>query len=149
MSIPRRISRPTCTKFDANRCTRLTASQDFWMFDPYPPPPTCPPCASRGNLFGVYPFPDGSADVCQIWCPSRFTASPDFWICDPLLPSLPSTPLSSPPHPSPSLPPLPSLPSPSLPPLPSPPLPSPPNKFIVLSSLSKALVYNYRLDNKA
>ena len=25
---------------------------------------------SRGNLFGVYIFPDGSADVCQSWCQS-------------------------------------------------------------------------------
>ena len=29
-----------------------------------------PPCVSRGNLFGVYLFPDGSADVCHIWCQS-------------------------------------------------------------------------------
>ena len=29
-----------------------------------------PPCVSRGNLFGVYLFPDGSADVCDIWCQS-------------------------------------------------------------------------------
>ena len=35
-----------------------------------PKPPQVPPCVSRGNLFGVYPFPDGSADVCQIWCQS-------------------------------------------------------------------------------
>ena len=29
-----------------------------------------PPCVSRGNLFGIYPFPDESAHVCQIWCQS-------------------------------------------------------------------------------
>ena len=29
-----------------------------------------PSCVSRSNLFGVYPFPGGSADVCQIWCQS-------------------------------------------------------------------------------
>ena len=27
-------------------------------------------CVSKGNLFGVYPFPDESAHVCQIWCQS-------------------------------------------------------------------------------
>ena len=32
--------------------------------------PKCPPCVSTGNLFGVYPFPDESAHVCQIWCQS-------------------------------------------------------------------------------
>ena len=32
--------------------------------------PKCPPCVSKGNLFGVYPFPDESAHVCQIWCHS-------------------------------------------------------------------------------
>ena len=37
---------------------------------PLNPPPQVPPCVSRGNLFDVYPFPDGSADVCQIWCQS-------------------------------------------------------------------------------
>ena len=35
-----------------------------------PKTPQVPRCVSRGNLFGVYPFPDGSADVCQIWCQS-------------------------------------------------------------------------------
>ena len=32
---------PTCTKCGANRCRRLTASQDFWICDPLPPPPQC------------------------------------------------------------------------------------------------------------
>ena len=113
-------NRQTCTKCRANRSSRLTASQDFWMCDPLNPPPRNVPCdiegrlvcpfpnefadvnqswcqsvqpfdsfprrlncwpsktpkcpppprVSRGNLFGVYPFPDGSADVCQIWCKS-------------------------------------------------------------------------------
>ena len=35
-----------------------------------PKTPKCPPCVSRGNLFGVYPFPNEFADVCQIWCQS-------------------------------------------------------------------------------
>ena len=37
---------------------------------PLNPPPKCPPCVSRGNLFGVYPFPYECAHVCQIWCQS-------------------------------------------------------------------------------
>ena len=28
---------PMCTQFGANRCNRLTASQDFWICDPLPP----------------------------------------------------------------------------------------------------------------
>ena len=32
-----------------------------------PKTPQVPPCVSRGNLFGVYPFPSESAHVCQIW----------------------------------------------------------------------------------
>ena len=54
-------------------------------------------------------------------------------------PPLPSPPLPAPPLPSP---PLPSPPHPLSPTLPSPPSP-PSNKFIVLSSLSKALVSYY------
>ena len=34
---------PTCTKFGANRSSRLTASPDFWICDTLPPPPPkCP-----------------------------------------------------------------------------------------------------------
>ena len=70
----------TCTKVGANWSSRLTASPDFWMFDPLKPP-----SVSNGNLFGVYPFPDESAHVSQIWCQlgHRLTASTYFWICDP------------------------------------------------------------------
>ena len=110
-----------CTKFGANRSSRLTASRDFlnvwppnpplprhapwgiegWLvfslcpfpdesadvnqswcqsvqpFDSFPcllniwphnPPPHVPSCVSQGNLFGIYPFPDESAHVYQIWC---------------------------------------------------------------------------------
>ena len=111
----------TCTKFGANRSSRLTASQYFWMCDPLTPPPRhalwgiegwlvfsldahsqmnpqtwtkvganrsrcltaspdlnvwppktpqVHPCVSQGNLLGVYPFPDESAHVYQIWCQS-------------------------------------------------------------------------------
>ena len=35
------------------------------MFDPLKLP-----SAPKGNLFGVYPFPDEYAHVCQIWCQS-------------------------------------------------------------------------------
>ena len=59
----------TWTKVGANRSSRLTASPDL-NFYPLTPPPQCPPCVSRGNLFGVYPFPDKSAHLCQIWCQS-------------------------------------------------------------------------------
>ena len=45
---------------------------NVWLLQP---PSAPPPCVSRGNLFGVYPFPDGSADVCQIWGQS-FDSSP-------------------------------------------------------------------------
>ena len=55
----------TWTKVGANR----TASPDFWIVDPLNPP-NCPPCVSRGNLFGVYQFPYEFARVCQIWCQS-------------------------------------------------------------------------------
>ena len=51
------INPQTWTKVGANRSSSLTASQDFWMFDPLKPP-SAPPCVSKGNLFGVYPFPD-------------------------------------------------------------------------------------------
>ena len=49
-----------------------------------PTPPQVPPFVTRGNLFGVYPFTDGYADVCQIWCQSvqPFDSFPDFTICD-------------------------------------------------------------------
>ena len=113
----------TCTKFGANQHSRLTASPDFWICDPLPPPPPnapwgiegwlvfslcpfpyesadvnqswgqsnsfpillncwppkprapppppkCPPCVSKGNLFGVYPFPYEFAHMCLIWCQS-------------------------------------------------------------------------------
>ena len=59
----------TWTKVGANRSSRLTASADFWMFDPLKPLQV-PPCVSHGNLFGVYPFPDESAHVYQMWCQS-------------------------------------------------------------------------------
>ena len=55
----------TWTKVGANR----TAFPYFWNCWP-PKTPQVPPCVSRGNLFGVYPFPYEFAHVCQIWCQS-------------------------------------------------------------------------------
>ena len=61
---------PTCTKFGANRLSRLTASPDFGICDPLPPPPKCP-LGIEGRLgFSLCPFPDESADVNQSWCQS-------------------------------------------------------------------------------
>ena len=56
------------TKVGANRSRCLTASPDLNVW----PPKTqqVHPCVSQGNLFGVYPFPDESAHVYQIWCQS-------------------------------------------------------------------------------
>ena len=70
----------TCTKFGANRSSRLTASQDFWICDP-PKPPEMPPCVLRFNWFGIYPFPDESAHVCQIWRQSVQPFGSFSWIC--------------------------------------------------------------------
>ena len=70
----------TCTKFGANRSSRLTASQDFWICDPLKPL-EMPPCVLRFNWFGIYPFPDESAHVCQIWCQSVQPFGSFSWIC--------------------------------------------------------------------
>ena len=59
----------TCTKFGANRSSRLTASQDFWICDPLtPPPPRHAPWGIEGRI--VFIFPDESTDVNQSWCQS-------------------------------------------------------------------------------
>ena len=60
------INSQTWTKVDANR----TASPDFWIFHPLKPTQVPPPCVSKANLFGVYPFPYEFAHVCQLWCQS-------------------------------------------------------------------------------
>ena len=118
-----------CTKFDANRTSRLTSSPDFWICDPLtpphvegrivfsrcpfpdesaevcqiwcqsvqlfdslpilldlgppepPPPPEMPPFVLRFNWFGIYPFPDEYAHVCQIWCQSVQRFGSFSWIC--------------------------------------------------------------------
>ena len=68
----------TCTKFGANRSSRLTASQYFWICDPLKPP-EMPPCVLRFNWFGIYPFPDESAHVkFGVNRSSRLVAFPEF-----------------------------------------------------------------------
>ena len=59
----------TCTKFGANRSSRLTASPDIWICDPLNPP-RCPRGIVRRLVFSLCPFPDESADVNQSWCQS-------------------------------------------------------------------------------
>ena len=55
-----------CTKFEANRTSRLTSSPDFWIGDPLTPSPNV-----EGRIvFSLCPFPDESADVYQMWCQS-------------------------------------------------------------------------------
>ena len=53
---------------------------DLWPPKP-PPPPEMPPCVLRFNWFGIYPFPDESAHVCQIWCQSVQRFGSFSWIC--------------------------------------------------------------------
>ena len=58
-----------CAKCGANRSSRLTASTYFWICDPLNPQTA--PCDIEGRIvFSLCPFPDESADVCQIWCQS-------------------------------------------------------------------------------
>ena len=61
---------PTCTNCGANRCSRLTASQDLWICDPLPPPRNAS-WGIEGRLgFSLCTFPDEYADVNQSWCQS-------------------------------------------------------------------------------
>ena len=76
------------TKVGANRSSHLTAFPDLWLFDPLNPPPQVPPCVSRGNFFGVYPFPDESTNVVPIG--PAVWIFPWFWICDSLTPPPPT-----------------------------------------------------------
>ena len=75
---------PTCTKFGANRCSRLTASPDFWMCDPLNP---MPPGLLMGDLYLAYVHSQMSP---QTWTKvgANRTASPYFFNCWP-----PKTPL--------------------------------------------------------
>ena len=80
---------PTCTKFGANRCSRLTSSPDFWICDPLPP---MPPGVLRRDLYLAYVHSQMNP---QMWTKvgDNQTASPYFFIVDPLKP--PSDPLVS------------------------------------------------------
>ena len=74
----------TCTKFGANRSSRLPASPAFWMCDPLTPRHA--PWGIEGWLvFGLCQFPDDSADVNQSWCQSvqTFDSFPWLWMFDP------------------------------------------------------------------
>ena len=85
----------TCTKFGANRSSRLTASQDFWICDPLtpPPPPRHAPWGIEGQI--VFIFPDESTDVNQSWCQSvqPFDSFP--WLLNVWPPKPPKCPLVS------------------------------------------------------
>ena len=74
---------------DVTRSSRLTASPDFLMFDPLKPPK----CLS-GNLFGVYPFPDESAHVYQMWCHSDQPFDIFPWLLNLWPPNPPPPPMS-------------------------------------------------------
>ena len=78
-----------CAKFGANRSSRLTASQDFWICDTLTPPPNATWGIEGRLVFSLCPFPDESADVNQSWCQSD---RQDFWIVDLLKPPPPSAP---------------------------------------------------------
>ena len=59
----------TCTKFGANRSSRLVDFPDFCIFDHLNPQNS--PLGIEGLIvFSICPFPDESADVYQIWCQS-------------------------------------------------------------------------------
>ena len=77
-----------CTKFGANRSSRLTASPDVWICDPLKPP-EMPPVLLRGDLYLVYVHSQMNP---QTWTKvganrsSHLTASQDFLMFDPLKP---------------------------------------------------------------
>ena len=83
----------TCTKFGANRSSRLTASQDFWICDPLTPP-AMPPGVLRGELYLFSQMNPPTWTKVGANRSSRLTASRDFcWMFDPLKP--PKCPLVS------------------------------------------------------
>ena len=74
----------TWTKVGANRPSRLTASPDFWMFDPLKPPKCL--LVSLGAIYLAYIHSQMNLPMCTKFGANRsssFTSSPDFWICDP------------------------------------------------------------------
>ena len=82
----------TWTKVGANRSSRLTASPDFWMFDPITPPPPSAPIVALRAICLAYIHSQMNLHMCTKFDAnrtSRVTSSPDFWICDPLTPPPP------------------------------------------------------------
>ena len=82
---------PKWAKVGANRSSRLTASRDFWMFDPLKLL-KCP-LVSLGAICLAYIHSQMNLHICTKFGAnriSRFTSSPDFWICDPLTPHPPN-----------------------------------------------------------
>ena len=84
-----RIVFSLCPFPDANRSSRLTASQDFWMCDSLTPRHA--PWGIEGRL--VFIFPDESTDVNQSWCQSvqPFDSFP--WLLNVWPPKTPKCPL--------------------------------------------------------
>ena len=81
----------TCTKFGANRSSRLTASQYFWMWPPNPPPPRHAPWGIGWLVFSL----DAHSQMNpQTWTKvganrSRcLTASPDLNVWPPKTPQV-------------------------------------------------------------
>ena len=94
MSIPRWIHRREPKLVPIRPCSRLTASQDFWMFDPLKP--SGAPLVSRRAICLAYIHSQMDLHMCAKFDDnrsSRLTASTDFWICDPLNPPPPKCPL--------------------------------------------------------
>ena len=80
----------TWTKVGANRPSRLTASPDFWMFDPLKPH-KCPLVSPRAICL-AYIHSQMNLRMCTKFDANRtscLTSSPDFWMCDPLTPPPP------------------------------------------------------------
>ena len=80
----------TCTKFGANRSSRLTASRDFWMFDPEKPL-KCP-LVSLGAICLAYIYSQMNLHMCTNCFANRISRliySPNCWIGDPLPPPPP------------------------------------------------------------
>ena len=78
MSIPRRIRRRVPNLVPIGSAVwQPPRLLDLWPLKP----PEMPPSVSRFNLFGIYPFPDESAHVCQIWCQSVQPFGSFSWIC--------------------------------------------------------------------
>ena len=86
----------TFTKLRSNRSSSLTASPDFWIYDPLKPPAAgnAPWGIEERIVFSLCPFPDEFADVDQIWCQSvhpfdRLPRLLNVWLSNPPPPKCP------------------------------------------------------------